>query len=93
MGCNSVNEYLPCYYPVTRCFNFDLCRQHIILFAGSYFHRMNGYGAEARAATPAQADTIDAPLGGLFAKLAKQQGGPPRLPAFPVMFDMSSTKV
>ncbi|XP_062525786.1 polyhomeotic-like protein 3 isoform X3 [Bombyx mori] len=57
-----------------------------------YFHRMNGYGAEARAATPAQADTIDAPLGGLFAKLAKQQGGPPRLPAFPVMFDMSSTK-
>ncbi|KAL0838652.1 hypothetical protein ABMA28_016728 [Loxostege sticticalis] len=58
-----------------------------------YFHRMNGFGVEARAATsPAQADATDAPLGGLFTKLAKQQGGPPRLPAFPVMLDMSSTK-
>lgn len=54
---------------------------------------MNGFGVEARATTPAQADATDAPLGGLFTKLAKQQGGPPRLPAFPVMLDMSSTKV
>ncbi|RVE50922.1 hypothetical protein evm_004489 [Chilo suppressalis] len=59
----------------------------------SYFHRMNGFGVEARTtASPAQADATDAPLGGLFTKLAKQQGGPPRLPAFPVMLDMSSTK-
>ncbi|KAG6444536.1 hypothetical protein O3G_MSEX003419 [Manduca sexta] len=57
-----------------------------------YFHRMNGFGVEARATTPAHADVTDAPLGGLFTKLAKQQGGPPRLPAFPVMLDMSSTK-
>ncbi|XP_049694294.2 polyhomeotic-like protein 3 isoform X1 [Helicoverpa armigera] len=54
-----------------------------------YFHRMNGFG-EVRTAAPAQ-DT-DAPLGGLFTKLASKQGGPPRLPAFPVMLDMSSTK-
>ncbi|KAI8436995.1 hypothetical protein MSG28_010397 [Choristoneura fumiferana] len=52
-----------------------------------YFHRMNGFAERA----PAQ-DATDAPLGGLFTKLAKQQGGPPRLPAFPVMLDMSSTK-
>lgn len=63
-------------------------------FFPSYFHRMNGFGAEQRAATsPAQPDTTEAPLGGLFTRLAKQQGGPPRLPAFPVMLDMSSTKV
>ncbi|XP_063624332.1 polyhomeotic-like protein 2 isoform X1 [Cydia splendana] len=53
-----------------------------------YFHRMNGFGAER---APAQ-EATDAPLGGLFTKMAKQQGGPPRLPAFPVMLDMSSTK-
>ncbi|KAL4716708.1 hypothetical protein ACJJTC_004827 [Scirpophaga incertulas] len=58
-----------------------------------YFNRMNGFGAEARAsASPAQADASDAPLGGLFTRLARQQGGPPRLPAFPFMLDMSSTK-
>ncbi|XP_053610152.1 uncharacterized protein LOC128675066 isoform X2 [Plodia interpunctella] len=56
-----------------------------------YLYRMNGFGAE-RATTSPQTDTTDAPLGGLFTKLAKQQGGPPRLPAFPVMLDMSSTK-
>ncbi|KAJ8731219.1 hypothetical protein PYW07_004383 [Mythimna separata] len=55
-----------------------------------YFHRMNGFG-EVRTAAPAQ-DATDAPLGGLFTKLASKQGGPPRLPAFPVMLDMSSTK-
>lgn len=55
---------------------------------------MNGFAAD-RATTPAQiqVDATDAPLGGLFTKLAKQQGGPPRIPAFPVMLDMSSTKV
>lgn len=59
----------------------------------SYFHRMNGFGVEPRATTsPAQNDTTEAPLGGLWTRLAKQQGGPPRLPAFPVMLDMSSTK-
>jgi hypothetical protein len=64
------------------------------VYRGSYFHRMNGFGVEGRApASPAQPDGTDAPLGGLFTKLAKQQGGPPRLPAFPVMLDMSSTKV
>ncbi|KAJ0176487.1 hypothetical protein K1T71_007666 [Dendrolimus kikuchii] len=58
-----------------------------------YFHRMNGFGVETRATTsPAQTDATEAPLGGLWTKLAKQQGGPPRLPAFPVMLDMSSTK-
>ncbi|XP_047503547.1 polyhomeotic-like protein 3 isoform X2 [Pieris napi] len=56
-----------------------------------YFHRVNGFGVEPRA--PVQSnDTNDAPMGGLFAKLAKQQGGPPRIPAFPVMIDMTSTK-
>ncbi|CAH0585563.1 unnamed protein product [Chrysodeixis includens] len=55
-----------------------------------YYHRMNGF-AEVRTAAPAQ-DATDAPLGGLFTKLASKQGGPPRLPAFPVMLDMSSTK-
>ncbi|CAK1551242.1 unnamed protein product [Leptosia nina] len=57
--------------------------------ANDYFHRVNGFKAEPRA--PVQ-DASDTPVGGLFAKLAKQQGGPPRLPAFPVMIDMSSTK-
>ncbi|XP_075978450.1 uncharacterized protein LOC142978059 isoform X2 [Anticarsia gemmatalis] len=56
-----------------------------------YFHRMNGFGEVRPAASPAQ-DATDAPLGGLFTKLASKQGGPPRLPAFPVMLDMSSTK-
>ncbi|XP_028156740.1 polyhomeotic-like protein 3 [Ostrinia furnacalis] len=56
-----------------------------------YFHRMNGF-VEARAAPSPAQDATDAPLGGLFTKLATQQGGPPRLPAFPVMLDMSSTK-
>ncbi|XP_035439942.1 uncharacterized protein LOC118269123 isoform X3 [Spodoptera frugiperda] len=55
-----------------------------------YFHRMNGFG-EVRTSAPAQ-DATDAPLGGLFTRLACKQGGPPRLPAFPVMLDMSSTK-
>ncbi|XP_026739198.1 polyhomeotic-like protein 3 [Trichoplusia ni] len=55
-----------------------------------YYHRMNGF-TEVRTAAPAQ-DATDAPLGGLFTKLASKQGGPPRLPAFPVMLDMSSTK-
>lgn len=57
----------------------------------SYYHRRNGF-TEVRTAAPAQ-DATDAPLGGLFTKLASKQGGPPRLPAFPVMLDMSSTKV
>ncbi|XP_061383617.1 uncharacterized protein LOC116769981 isoform X2 [Danaus plexippus] len=55
-----------------------------------YFHRTNGFGVERP--TPVPTDISDVPVGGLFAKLAKQQGGPPRLPAFPVMLDMSSTK-
>ncbi|XP_072949430.1 uncharacterized protein [Epargyreus clarus] len=56
-----------------------------------YFHRVNGFSVDARpSASPAQDN--DTPIGGLFAKLAKQQGGPPRLPAFPIMLDMSSTK-
>lgn len=54
---------------------------------------MNGFATEPRAVTSPAADGSEAPLGGLFTKLAKQQGGPPRLPAFPVMLDMSSTKV
>ncbi|XP_052741412.1 uncharacterized protein LOC112048204 isoform X2 [Bicyclus anynana] len=57
-----------------------------------YFHRMNGFAVEQRAPSQPQVDATDVPVGGLFAKLAKQQGGPPRLPAFPVMLDMSSTK-
>lgn len=56
-----------------------------------YFHRMNGFG-EARPPASSAQDATDAPLGGLFTKLASKQGGPPRLPAFPVMLDMSSTK-
>ncbi|KAI5633684.1 SAM domain (Sterile alpha motif) domain-containing protein [Phthorimaea operculella] len=62
--------------------------------ANDYFHRLNGFKTETRAPpSPAQVpDVTDAPLGGLFTKLARQQGGPPRLPAFPVMLDMSSTK-
>ncbi|CAH0715373.1 unnamed protein product, partial [Brenthis ino] len=59
--------------------------------SNDYFHRINGYGME-RTPAPTQADGNDVVVGGLFAKLAKQQGGPPRLPAFPVMLDMSSTK-
>ncbi|XP_050685040.1 uncharacterized protein LOC126979636 isoform X2 [Leptidea sinapis] len=58
--------------------------------ANDYFHRVNGFGVESR--PPAPQDTSDTPVGGLFAKLAKQQGGPPRMPAFPVMIDMTSTK-
>ncbi|XP_039753244.1 uncharacterized protein LOC120628729 isoform X1 [Pararge aegeria] len=57
-----------------------------------YFHRINGFAVEQRAPAQTQVDANDVPVGGLFAKLAKQQGGPPRLPAFPVMLDMSSTK-
>ncbi|XP_031766312.1 uncharacterized protein LOC113520816 isoform X2 [Galleria mellonella] len=57
-----------------------------------YLYRMNGFGVDRTTTSPAHADATDAPLGGLFTKLAKQQGGPPRLPAFPVMLDMSSTK-
>ncbi|XP_013145201.1 PREDICTED: uncharacterized protein LOC106108549 isoform X2 [Papilio polytes] len=62
--------------------------------ANDYFHRMNGFGVEARAAppSPVQSDTSEVPLGGLFDKLTTQQGGPLRLPAFPPMLDMSSTK-
>ncbi|XP_046965571.1 uncharacterized protein LOC124534006 isoform X1 [Vanessa cardui] len=56
-----------------------------------YFHRMNGFGVD-RSPAPTPTDSNDVPVGGLFAKLVKQQGGPPRLPAFPVMIDMSSTK-
>ncbi|XP_045498648.1 uncharacterized protein LOC123696496 isoform X3 [Colias croceus] len=59
--------------------------------ANDYFHRVNGFGLEPRAPLP-QSDVSDTPVGGLFAKLAQQQGGPPRLPAFPVMMDMSATK-
>ncbi|CAH2237423.1 jg11278 [Pararge aegeria aegeria] len=58
----------------------------------TYFHRINGFAVEQRAPAQTQVDANDVPVGGLFAKLAKQQGGPPRLPAFPVMLDMSSTK-
>ncbi|CAB3227173.1 unnamed protein product [Arctia plantaginis] len=56
-----------------------------------YYHRMNGFGEVRASSSPAQ-DATDAQLGGLFAKLASKQGGPPRLPAFPVMLDMSATK-
>ncbi|VVC91276.1 unnamed protein product, partial [Leptidea sinapis] len=51
--------------------------------ANDYFHRVNGFGVESR--PPAPQDTSDTPVGGLFAKLAKQQGGPPRMPAFPAL--------
>ncbi|XP_068633749.1 mucin-1-like isoform X2 [Battus philenor] len=62
--------------------------------ANDYFHRMNGFGVEPRAAppSPVQSDSSEVPLGGLFDKLTTQQGGPLRLPAFPPMLDMSSTK-
>lgn len=62
---------------------------------------MNGFsstgGMEPRVggpmASPLRGDITDTPLGGLFTGLAKKQGGPPRLPAFPDILDMSSTKV
>ncbi|XP_045536392.1 uncharacterized protein LOC106717952 isoform X1 [Papilio machaon] len=62
--------------------------------SNDYFHRINGFGVEARAAppSPVQSDASEVPLGGLFDKLTTQQGGPLRLPAFPPMLDMSSTK-
>ncbi|KPJ08596.1 hypothetical protein RR48_12349 [Papilio machaon] len=53
--------------------------------SNDYFHRINGFGVEARAAppSPVQSDASEVPLGGLFDKLTTQQGGPLRLPAFP----------
>lgn len=64
-----------------------------------YIPRMNGFGgnggldAQAPALTsPVRADTVDVALGGLFTNLAKKQGGPMRVPAFPDMLDMTSTK-
>ncbi|GBP67883.1 hypothetical protein EVAR_38351_1 [Eumeta japonica] len=60
----------------------------------AYFHRVNGAGScePERGAGAATGAGAEAPLGGLFARLARLQGGPPRLPAFPVVFDMTSTK-
>lgn len=49
---------------------------------------MNGFAGGV-----GRTETADTALGGLFSGLAKVQGGPPRLPAFPDMLDMTSTKV
>lgn len=66
----------------------------------SYIPRMNGFGGNggmetrpAQLSSPVRADTVDVALGGLFTGLAKKQGGPHRLPAFPESLDMTSTKV
>ncbi|CAG9102914.1 unnamed protein product [Plutella xylostella] len=67
-----------------------------VSFSGIYFHRVNGFGSvEPRPplqTSPLRVESSETPLGGLFTRFARQQGGPPRLPAFPVMLDMSSTK-
>ncbi|XP_050351098.1 uncharacterized protein LOC126773897 isoform X2 [Nymphalis io] len=59
--------------------------------SNDYFNRLNGFGVD-RSPAPTPTDSNEVPVGGLFAKLIKQQGGSPRIPAFPGVIDMSSTK-